>query len=51
MKTYHDIAGDGGSDIAGQVARREARARARMASVAHSLAVMSGKGGVGKSGC
>lgn len=49
MKTYHDIAGDGGSDIAGQVARREERARARMASVARSLAVMSGKGGVGKS--
>jgi len=49
MKTYHDIAGDGGSDIAGQVARREGRARARMASVARTLAVMSGKGGVGKS--
>jgi len=49
MKTYHDIAGDGGSDIAGQVARCEGRARARMASVARSLAVMSGKGGVGKS--
>jgi ATP-binding protein involved in chromosome partitioning len=49
MKTYHDIAGDGGSDIAGQVAGREARLRARMASVAHSLAIVSGKGGVGKS--
>jgi len=49
MKTYRDIAGDGGSDIPGQVAGREARVRARMASVAHSLAVMSGKGGVGKS--
>jgi len=49
MKTYHDVAGDGGSDILGQVARREARVRTRMASVAHSLAVMSGKGGVGKS--
>lgn len=49
MKTYHEIRGDGGSDIAGQVARREERARARMASVARSLAVMSGKGGVGKS--
>ena len=49
MKTYHDIVGDGGSDIPGQVARREARVRARMASIAHSVAVMSGKGGVGKS--
>ncbi len=49
MKTYHDIVGDGGSDVLGQVTGREARVRARMASVAHSLAVMSGKGGVGKS--
>lgn len=49
VKTYHDIAVPGGSDIPGQVSRREARVRARMTSVAHSLAVMSGKGGVGKS--
>jgi len=49
MKTYHDIAGDGGSDIAGQVAGREAQLRARLASVAHTLAIVSGKGGVGKS--
>lgn len=49
MKTYHDIAGDGGSGILDQVAGRQARLQARMASVAHSLAVMSGKGGVGKS--
>lgn len=49
MKTYHDVAVHGGSDIPGQVARRESRVRARIASIAHSLAVMSGKGGVGKS--
>jgi ATP-binding protein involved in chromosome partitioning len=49
MKTYHDIAGDGGSDVVGQVAGREARLRARMACVARSLAIVSGKGGVGKS--
>ena len=49
MKTYHDIAGDGGSDIAGQVAARETRLRARMTSIAHSMAIVSGKGGVGKS--
>ena len=49
MKTYHDVAVHDGSDIPGQMARREARVRARIASVAHSLAVMSGKGGVGKS--
>lgn len=49
MKTYHDIAGDGGSDIIGQVTEREARKRARMALIARKFAVMSGKGGVGKS--
>ncbi len=49
MKTYRDIAGDGGSDVLGQVAERETRMRARMALVARKFAVMSGKGGVGKS--
>ena len=49
MKTYRDISGDGGSDIAGQAAWRAARMRERMASIANSLVVMSGKGGVGKS--
>lgn len=49
MKTYYNVVGDGGSDIAGQVARREARVRTRMASIAHKFAVMSSKGGVGKS--
>ncbi|MBI4195734.1 MAG: P-loop NTPase [Betaproteobacteria bacterium] len=49
MKTYRDIAGDGGSDVLGQVAEREARRRTRMALVARKFAVMSGKGGVGKS--
>lgn len=49
MKTYDDIVGDGGSDILGQVAERTARLRARMALITHKLAVMSGKGGVGKS--
>jgi len=49
MKSYREIAGDGGSDVLGQVAERSARLRARMAPVATTLAVMSGKGGVGKS--
>lgn len=49
MKSYRDIAGDGGSDVLGQVAERSARLRERMAPVANRLAVMSGKGGVGKS--
>ncbi len=49
MKTYHDIKGDGGSDIAGQVGDQKDRLDARMASVHRIIAVASGKGGVGKS--
>jgi len=49
MKTYHDIATDGGSDVAGQVRAQEARLHSRLADVGHIVAVMSGKGGVGKS--
>ena len=48
-KRYRDIAGDGGSNVAGQVAAQIARLKARMAGVKHTIAVMSGKGGVGKS--
>lgn len=49
MKTYHDITGDGGSSVAEQVAEQDKELEARMASVDHVVAVMSGKGGVGKS--
>ncbi len=49
MKTYHDIPTDGGSNVVGQVTDHAARVAARMASVRHVVAVMSGKGGVGKS--
>ena len=49
MKSYHDIAGDGGSDVLGQVARRQARIRENLAGVRHMVAIASGKGGVGKS--
>ncbi len=49
MKSYHDIAGDGGSDVAGQVAAQRARIERRLSGVRHLLAVGSGKGGVGKS--
>ncbi len=49
MKTYKDIVGDGGSDVVGQVTEHAARVQARMASVKRIVAVMSGKGGVGKS--
>jgi ATP-binding protein involved in chromosome partitioning len=49
LKSYHDIAGDGGSNIAEQVeAGREKIARA-LSGVRHRVAVGSGKGGVGKS--
>src|SRR5881628_1924069 len=48
-KRYKDIAGDGGSNIAGQVSEQHARLRARPAQVRAIVAVVSGKGGVGKS--
>ena len=49
MKTYSDIAGDGGSNIVEQVTAQQNRLKYRMDSVRHIVAVMSGKGGVGKS--
>jgi ATP-binding protein involved in chromosome partitioning len=49
VKRYRDIPGDGGSDVVGQVAAQQARLRRRLAEVRHVLAVVSGKGGVGKS--
>src|SRR4051812_30180577 len=49
MKTYHDIAGDGGSRVLEQVAGQRARIADGLAGVRHLVAVGSGKGGVGKS--
>jgi ATP-binding protein involved in chromosome partitioning len=49
MKRYRDIAGDGGSDIVGQVEAQQARLGTRLRDVKTILAVVSGKGGVGKS--
>ena len=49
MKKYHDIKGDGGSNIVAQVGEQIDRMQARMASIHNIITVMSGKGGVGKS--
>lgn len=49
MKSYHEIRGDGGSDIIGQVVGRQEAIAAALAGVKHLLAIGSGKGGVGKS--
>jgi ATP-binding protein involved in chromosome partitioning len=49
MKGYHDIVGDGGSDVLGQVADQRAAMANGLAGVRHLVAIGSGKGGVGKS--
>ena len=49
MKGYRDIPGDGGSNIVEQVVAQQTRLAARMATIRASVAVVSGKGGVGKS--
>jgi ATP-binding protein involved in chromosome partitioning len=49
VKRYRDIVGDGGSNIGAQVDAQQARLRRRLATVRFVVAVVSGKGGVGKS--
>jgi len=49
MKRYRDIAGDGGSNVVGQLAAQAARLRRNLEAVRAVVAVVSGKGGVGKS--
>jgi len=49
MKTYGDLIGDGGSNILEQVQAQGRRLEGRLADVKRIIAVMSGKGGVGKS--
>ncbi len=49
MKRYRDIVGDGGSGIVSQVEEQQRRLTERLALVRHVVAVVSGKGGVGKS--
>jgi len=49
MKRYRDIVGDGGSNIVSQVEAQQARLTTRLRDVRAIVAVVSGKGGVGKS--
>jgi ATP-binding protein involved in chromosome partitioning len=49
MKTYSDLQGDGGSNVLEQVVAQRRQVAERLANVRHVVAVMSGKGGVGKS--
>ena len=49
MKTYEDLAGDGGSNIAEQVQALGEKLRSRLDRIKYKIALMSGKGGVGKS--
>jgi len=49
VKRYRDIVGDGGSDVAGQVGAQLDRLRRRLEPIRFVVAVVSGKGGVGKS--
>lgn len=49
MKTYEDLATDGGSNIIGQVVTQREKLRGRLDQIKHKIALLSGKGGVGKS--
>ena len=49
MKTYEDLEGDGGSNIIGQVVEVGEKLRTRLDKIKYKVALMSGKGGVGKS--
>ncbi len=49
FRTYHDLTEADHSGLAGQIGAQRRRVAERMATVARVVAVMSGKGGVGKS--
>ncbi|MGH8570717.1 MAG: P-loop NTPase, partial [Gammaproteobacteria bacterium] len=49
FRTYREVAGPDESGIAEQVGAQRARVQSRLRSVRRIVAVMSGKGGVGKS--
>ncbi len=49
IRTYHDLEGEGGSEVVDQVVAQRRRLAERLAEVRCLVAVASGKGGVGKS--
>lgn len=49
MRSYKELPSNAGSNIIGQVTAQADRLQKRLASVKHTVAIMSGKGGVGKS--
>ncbi len=49
VRTYHQLTGEDRSGLAAQVGQQRQRVAERLATVSHVVAVMSGKGGVGKS--
>jgi ATP-binding protein involved in chromosome partitioning len=49
VRTYHELKGDSASELGAQVEAQHDRVRDRLAAIRHLVAVMSGKGGVGKS--
>ena len=49
IRTYRELTGEDHSGLGAQVGAQHDRVRRRLASVTHTVAVMSGKGGVGKS--
>src|SRR5213592_3106668 len=49
IRTYHDLTEPDRSGLAGQIGAQRRRVAERLATVARVGAVMSGKGGVGKS--
>jgi ATP-binding protein involved in chromosome partitioning len=49
LRTYHELDGEDRSGLLSQVLAQRARVAARLAGVRFTVAVMSGKGGVGKS--
>ena len=49
IRTYHDLTDPDRSNLLGQVVAQRARVAERLRPVGRVIAVMSGKGGVGKS--